>query len=155
MGEYGEKAIKVTWWTSEISLRIFLELCRDVLADRDNPKHGEQSLKSLNTQGRQIESVEMAGEDMKAFRRELRRYAVDFSVTREGGDGPYQVYFKAQDVDRVYTGLRKCLESFAGAGERKPIREVMRQAVEKAKERQAAREWAARTRVPDRERVGR
>ena len=153
MSEYGEQAIKITLRASEITLRTLLAMCQEALARKDYPTQGEQSLKSLNAQGRQIESVDMDSADMKAFRRALRRYAVDFSVTREDRGGPYQVYFKAQDVDRVYLGLQKCLESFAGSKERKPIREIIEAATREARARQETREkTTVRARVADRER---
>lgn len=58
---------------------------------------------------------------MQAFKRELNKYAVDFSIKKDTETQNYTVFFKGQDVDRVYKGLQKCVENFQ-KGSKKPIK---------------------------------
>ena len=131
-GEVGEEAVKVTWRAGEITLLVLLQLCEMIVKNRDRIQHGKQSLSKLKRQGRQLESVNLSGVDIQIFRRELRRYGVDYNIQREKETGFYHIYFKAQDVDRIHSALEKCVQSYKEGSKRQPIKEVMRAAEQKA-----------------------
>lgn len=133
-----EQAVQVEWKAAKITAAALKGLIEQILADRGKITHGEQSLKKLNLQGKKLESIELTGEDMQAFKRELNKYAVDFSIKKDTETQNYTVFFKGQDVDRVYKGLQKCVENFQ-KGSKKPIKEVMKEAEEKAAQRNAKR----------------
>ena len=135
--ELQEQALQVTWKTTEISAAALKTLIKTLLDNKGRIEHGEQSLKKLNIQNRQLESVKITGEDMKTFRRELKRYSVDFSIKHDLSAGNYTVFFKGQDVDRVYKGLQKCLNDLDIG--KKPMKEVMQEAERKSNERAAER----------------
>lgn len=139
-GELGEQAIKVEWKAVEITAEALKALIRQLIENKDKIQHGQQSLSKLNLQGKKLEQIELTGEDMKNFRRELNRYSVDFSVMQDRTSGNHTVFFKGQDIDRVYAGLQKCVQDF-NKGKR-PIKEVMRDAEEKAAQRAASRQKA-------------
>lgn len=139
-GELGEQAIKVEWKAVEITAEALKALIRQLIENKDKIQHGQQSLSKLNLQGKKLEQIELTGEDMKNFRRELNRYSVDFSVMQDRTSGNHTVFFKGQDIDRVYAGLQKCVQDF-NKGKR-PIKEVMRDAEEKAEQRAASRQKA-------------
>lgn len=139
-GELGEQAIKVEWKAVEITAEALKALVWQLIENKDKIQHGQQSLSKLNLQGKKLEQIELTGEDMKNFRRELNRYSVDFSVMQDRTSGNYTVFFKGQDIDRVYAGLQKCVQDF-NKGKR-PIKEVMRDAEEKAAQRAASRQKA-------------
>ncbi len=139
-GELGEQAIKVEWKAVEITAEALKALIRQLIENKDKIQHGQQSLSKLNLQGKKLEQIELTGEDMKNFRRELNRYSVDFSVMQDRTSGKHTVFFKGQDIDRVYAGLQKCVQDF-NKGKR-PIKEVMRDAEEKAAQREASRQKA-------------
>lgn len=101
--------------------------------------HGEQSLKDLNAQNRPLNHVEVNSQDVENIRRELNRYGVDFSVLQEK-DGTFQLYFKAQDIDRVHQGMENCVKNFDRTAGRKPMEEQLGSAVREARERNAANE---------------
>ncbi len=143
-GELGEQAIKVEWKAVEITAEALKALIRQLIENKDKIQHGQQSLSKLNLQGKKLEQIELTGEDMKNFRRELNRYSVDFSVMQDRTSGKHTVFFKGQDIDRVYAGLQKCVQDF-NKGKR-PIKEVMRDAEEKAAQRVSERQKA-----PDKE----
>lgn len=131
----GEQAVQVEWKVTRVTATAFIGLIQQLLRQRDQVGHGQQSLKKLNLQGKKLEQVEIPGEDVRALRRELNRYAVDFSITRNAANENYMVYFKSQDVDRVYTGLKKCVENLRERQGRKPVREVMKEAHQRAENR--------------------
>ena len=133
-----EQAVQVEWKAAKITAAALKGLIEQILANRKKITHGEQSLKKLNLQGKKLESIELTGEDMQAFKRELNKYAVDFSIKKDTETQNYTVFFKGQDVDRVYKGLQKCVENFQ-KGSKKPIKEVMKEAEEKAAQRNAER----------------
>ena len=120
------------------TLKMLLKLIEVALQERnrDSTKHGQQSLQALNKQGRQLESVNIPSEDIKEFRRQLNRFNVDFSIMRDRGTGENAVFFRAQDVDRVYQGLEGCLKwmFLDKVGTQKSIKDVMENAVRKAEE---------------------
>ena len=130
--------VQVEWKAAKITAAALKGLIEKILANREKITHGEQSLKKLNLQGKKLESIELTGEDMQAFKRELNKYAVDFSIKKDTETQNYTVFFKGQDVDRVYKGLQKCVENFQ-KGSKKPIKEVMKEAEEKAAQRNAER----------------
>jgi hypothetical protein len=115
-----EQAVQVEWKAAKITAAALKGLIEQILANREKITHGEQSLKKLNLQGKKLESIELTGEDMQAFKRELNKYAVDFSIKKDTETQNYTVFFKGQDVDRVYKGLQKCVENFQ-KGSKKPI----------------------------------
>jgi len=137
-GELGEQAIKVEWKAVEITAEALKALIRQLIENKDKIQHGQQNLSKLNLQGKKIEQIDLSGEDIKNFRRELNRYSVDFSVMKDRTSGNYTVFFKGQDIDRVYVGLKKCVQD-SNKGKR-PINEVMRKAKEKAAQRAADRQ---------------
>lgn len=115
-----EQAVQVEWKAAKITAAALKGLIEQILANREKITHGEQSLKKLNLQGKKLESIELTGEDMQAFKRELNKYAVDFSIKKDTETQNYTVFFKGQDVDRVYKGLQKCVENFQ-KGSKKPM----------------------------------
>lgn len=143
-GELGEQAVKVEWKTVEVTAKALKALIQQLIENKEKIQHGQQSLSKLNLQGKKLEQVELTGEDMKNFRREMNRYSVDFSIMKDRTSGNYTVFFKGQDVERVYAGLQKCVQNFDKG--KKPIKEVMRDAEERATQRAAERQKA-----PDKE----
>ncbi|MDR2043214.1 MAG: PcfB family protein [Clostridium sp.] len=153
--ELSEQAVRIAWKGGEITVKALLALIRQMTENRGRIRHGRQSLSRLNLQGKQLEQLELAGEDMKSFRRELNRYAVDFSVMQDRASGNRTVFFKGQDVDRVYAGLQKCAQWLPPAG-RRPVREALKDAAERAAQRAAERREApGREKSADRSRGAR
>ena len=138
--ELSEQAVKIEWRATEITARTLKELIQQLLNARNRIQYGEQKLTKLNRQGKQLESVDLHGQDIKAFRQQLRKYSVDFSVMRDRSTGVYSVFFKSQDIDRVYAGLTKCVEQMDS---RRSMKEVMREAEQRAAARQAERHNAS------------
>ena len=44
------------------------------------------------------------------------------------GTGTFSVFFKAQDVDRVYSGLEKCVEQFSKSEKRRSLHDRLEDA---------------------------
>ena len=124
----GEQAIEVEWSATKVTAKTIKEIIQALLAGRNELSRGSQSLKKLNLHERQLESVELSGNDIRAFRRELNKYAVDFAVMKNKGTGTFSVFFKAQDVDRVYSGLEKCVEQFSKSEKRRSLHDRLEDA---------------------------
>jgi hypothetical protein len=123
-----DQAVGVVWKTTEVTAATLKDMIQILLDNRHKIRHGEQSIKNLNLHGK-LESMELADKDIKIFRHELRRHGVDFSIVKTHSDN-LSVYFKAADVDRVYAGLRKCMQNAV-----KPsVRTVMQAAEHRANE---------------------
>lgn len=134
--DLGEQAVMIMYKTgSEITLTMLKAIIQKLLEKNNVLQHGEQSMEALNMQGKKLEHVELPGQDIKEFRKALRKYAVDFSVLRDNAAGTYSVFFKGQDTERIYAGLKGVLkEAIAETGEKKHIKEVIEQATKKAEE---------------------
>ena len=127
-----------------------LSILKDVIGKmlemhKESSQQGKQDIKSLNRQGKQLESLELSGEDVKGFQKELKRQGVDFSAMRDKESGNTIFYFKAQDVNRVYSGLEKVAKNF----DKKPIKEAMEQAQKTAQEKNAERTNDNKDKVKD------
>lgn len=140
-----EQALRVTWKTAHVTAAALLDLIRGLVDHHRQDKHGEQSLHRLNRQNMKMSSIPLPPEqhDLKAIRRELNRYSVDFSIRRGSDDKTYTVFFKAQDEDRVYKGMESCLKEFALKDQdknKRPIREVLEDAARRSAEMSANRD---------------
>ena len=135
--ENQEQAVRVSVKTAEISFRVIKNLIETLLANRERTQHGEQKLSKLNLQNRQLESVEITDSDLKALRRELNKYSVDFSIFKEKNSENHTVYFKGQDVERVYQGLSNCIKDFDKEKMRKPVKEKLKEAEQRSAKREA------------------
>lgn len=104
-------------------------------------KHGEQSMKQLNKQNTQLEPIPIANEDVKAFKRELKKQGVDFTVMKDKTTGESKIFFKGRDIEQI----KFVLENYAVTSleqDKKPnIEETFKQAKERAdKENSKAQE---------------
>ena len=96
---------------------------------------GEQSLKELSAQGKELKREQVHEKDLQTWRRELKRYEVDFHIMQVPGKDTYYLFFKAQDIDRVNLGLGKCVEEF----KRPPLSEQLEAAAKEAASHNAQR----------------
>ncbi|MGX7197724.1 PcfB family protein [Enterococcus olivae] len=76
------------------------------------PKTGKQTLKELMQQNRQLTFVPLEEQtDLRRLQKELKQYAVDFSVVKEGKT-KWQIFFKAQDAEIFNQAFKKVLSKF-------------------------------------------
>jgi len=132
-----EQAIKVTWKTTEITAIALKSMIVTLLENRGRTQQGEQKLSKLNLQNKQLESVELSKEDIKSLRRNLNKFSVDFSIMKDRNNEKFIVFFKEQDVDRIYQGLENCIKGFDRTIAKKPIKDVLKQAEKQSAEREA------------------
>lgn len=125
MYDIQEDTLRVSVKGGEITLKSLISLIKTTIDNKGRIEHGEQSLKKLNMQNRQLESVPITREDLKLLRSELKKFSVDFSIQKDGSE--HIVFFKGQDVERVYKGLEKCVKNF----EKKPMKEQFAEAEKK------------------------
>lgn len=96
--------------------------------------HGKQSLHDLSAQNRELSSIQVSDEDIKVLKKEFKSYAVDFSVFHDKADQSTHIYFKAQDVERVYAALTHVVKSMDERDHPrdKKLDEAIRQAKQRA-----------------------
>lgn len=152
--DYQEQVVQIAYRGMEFSAREMLLLMRHVLEKRNAVEnkivHGEQSLKKLNEQNRALEKIQIDRADLKAVKRELNKNSVDFAVRKDPDSGEYRLYFKAQDVDRVYDGLSACIKKFDSRPQRTPMSEQLTAAAEKAAELNASHQAESLAKQKDR-----
>lgn len=150
--EISEQAVQVELNVMKVSAQTILSAIQWLLANQRTVTHGQQSLRKLNLQGRQLESIPVAGADLNAIRRELRQYSVDYSLMRDRNTGEYSVFFKSQDVERVYSGLKEFAKDWENR--KRPMKEVMEEAQRSAEERNR-KETKTQERTQKREKAAR
>lgn len=133
--DLGEHAVQIIFKASTLSLGVIMQAAQAAVRNHNGLQYGEQKLKTLNKQGKQLENVAMTGEDVKEFRKQLNHLGVDFSVMKDRNTGEYSVFFKGQDTDRVYTALEKVLNTSLDRTQKKSAKEIMQEAIRKAAER--------------------
>lgn len=137
----GEEAVRIQTDFTRLTGTVLRQIIRSLASSHANTGRceGQMSLKALSAQGRQLESVEVPGEDVQRLRRELKKYHVDFTVMRDKETGKCEVYFKSQDVERVYKGLEHVVADWDKNADRKSAKELFAEAKKEAARRQAAR----------------
>ena len=131
--DLSEQAVQIELNVAKITAKTLIAAIQQLLQNRNTITHGAQSLHKLNLQGRQLESIPVDQAELAAIRKELHQYAVDYSLMRDKETGRYTVFFKSQDVDRVYSGLKNFALNWGNR--RRPMNEVMREAERTAEER--------------------
>ena len=141
--ELDQQTLQISVKSGEITFKAIRNIIQTMLYNRKAIEHGEQGIRKLNLQGKKLESVPITDADLKTLRRELNRYAVDFSIKKDRKTGEHSVFFKGQDVERVHMALQKCVQSAAvGRDDTKhfqSMKEIMKNATERAAQRAAER----------------
>lgn len=152
--ELNEQAIQVTTKATQITLAGLKAIIQTMLSNRHPITHGEQSIQKLSLQNKQLESVNLSGDDIKEFRKQLNKYSVDFHVQRDKSTGLHTVFFKSQDTDRIYLGLESCMKKLTlDRSIKKPIKEVMENAVQRAAEQAQQHKAPEKSRTTDKEAI--
>ena len=150
-GDLQSSAVQVLYTGTEITFKALREIIKKLLENKNKPQYGQQSLKKLNIQGRQLESINLPNEDIQLFKRELKRYNVDFSVMKDKkADKRYIIFFKGQDVDRVYKGLESCVRGLDQTQAGKPINQRIQEAIQKYKDKDISKNVKERQREKSR-----
>lgn len=140
--ELGEQTVQVEYRAARITGRMLLRIMETLLhrltAQREGIVRGEQSMKQLNHHDRALESVTITDRDMKAIRRELNRYGVDYAIMKEPGSDTHKLFFKGRDVQQIHDALQHVVADL-GRPQRKPMKEVIKAAKEKAMQHNASR----------------
>ena len=155
--EVENRTINVVIMTSRLSARVLENGLRRFLNERTQKRHarknvivqerqrqkeqrksdgprGKQTMKQLVRHSNGLKQVPVQGEHMKEFEKVLKKYGVDFAVTREAKEDPsrFLVFFKARDEAVLTNVLAECTNRQLGEGLEK--RPSVLAALKKAKE---------------------
>lgn len=111
--DLSEQAIQVQIKGMEITAQLVWNIIKSLVENQSKLAQGKQSLSKLNLQGKELQSVNIASEDLKNLQQHLKQYAVDFSIKKDPQSNQYAVFFKSQDIERVYLGLKKCVKQYS------------------------------------------
>ena len=100
-------------------------------------KSNEMTMEQLRAQGKDLEQVKIAREDLKVFRNFLKKENVDFSVFKDKNSDKFHVFFKGKDKNSIMNALEKSINSELIKG-KVPMKEQLEKAQNTAKERNAA-----------------
>ena len=107
---------------------------------------GKQSVKSLIGQGDSVKNIEVNDPKFKEFERILKKYGIDYAVTKK--EGKYLVFFKAKDDDVLKQVLAECTKSQVNgrkASIHRQLQKIMQRLASMTKRRKV------REKIPDRE----
>ena len=131
--ELDQQAVSVSIEGGQITAKLLYQVMKQLIKRRETAadRNGQMDIKKLDRQGKQLECVELPCGELRDIKKQLNQYGVDFAVLRDGKE-KVSLYFKAQDVDRVYKGMQKCLNQ-RQQPKKKPIRMLLAKAIEKSK----------------------
>lgn len=131
-----EQAIRIEIDAAKFALKGILGAARAALHTLTHPgiKYGRQTIKELNRQGRELNSVETDSQKMREVKKELKAYGVDFAVEKDRTNDKMYIWFKGQDVERIQKALENLI---AGEGKEKPGRNFIRDICDRARQQAA------------------
>ena len=131
--ELDQQAVSVSIEGGQITAKLLYQVMKQLIKRHETAadRNGQIDIKKLDRQGKQLECVELPAGELRDIKKQLNQYGVDFAVLRDG-KVKMSLYFKAQDVDRVYKGMQKCLNQ-RQQPKKKPIRMLLAKAIEKSK----------------------
>lgn len=127
-------------------------------ADKDTTKSGKQSLKSLSKQNVALDSIPVSNVDVKAMTAQLKRYGIDFSVTKNNHSKDFNLFFKGTDTSVISAALEQVVNNSEKSQEetKKPLKEQKESAQQKAENQNKAKaEEKAKSQEQQKNRSGR
>lgn len=128
------------------------------LTDKDTTKSGKQSLKSLSKQNVALDSIPVSNIDIKALTAQLKRYGIDFSVTKNRQSQDFNLFFKGTDTAAISAALEQIVKGSEQSQEetKKPLKEQKESAQQKAETQNKAKaEEKAKSQEQQKNRSGR
>lgn len=107
-------ALRIVTGLTEASIRSALMAGRSIMQMQKTHKQpqlksGKQSLRDLNRYKKDLESVEIPDEQVKAFQKELKRQGVDFAFYRDITTGTYSAWYRSGDMMQIDAALKRCI----------------------------------------------
>jgi cystathionine beta-lyase/cystathionine gamma-synthase len=112
-------------------------MCMWLKEKANQPKRGEQSLKSLLQYGETLSNIPLNSENIKTFTSIARKHGVDFALAADETKTPphHTVYFKAKDTETMSAAFNEYLASeiHKGKSEKQGFKERLNDAKSKVK----------------------
>jgi hypothetical protein len=101
--------IQVTVKGTEITAKLVEKVMKALVEkpkDKNPPlKHGQQSLKQLNRHGAKLDPMDINQVDLKGLVKDLKKYGIDFSVTKGNAPDTSTMFFKTKDAKQFHTAF--------------------------------------------------
>lgn len=133
----GKRAMAITYKGTTITAEVLTTIIAALIRMKNMPVHGKQSLRRLNMQERQIDSIPVTKADLRGFQRELKGFGIDFAIRKSILESDtFKVYFKAMDVSQLQNALENyTAKSFKKDNKQKTsIKQRMEEAKKKSRE---------------------
>ncbi len=101
--------VSVSFKTFEASIDFIdnaLQLIVKLMKDKDNLKHGKQSISKLNKHNATLDNIDVEKTQLKSFKKELKKFGVDFAVMKDKNTKDYKVFFKGKDIEQIQFALK-------------------------------------------------
>ncbi|MDR1736988.1 MAG: PcfB family protein, partial [Oscillospiraceae bacterium] len=111
------KSLKLTKAIFMKMLEKYIQRVRNVKANGIAEPGGIQSVKSLMSDGKEVNTIDIADEGIKRFNRTARKYGVTYAVECNKAEDPptWSVFFRAKDVDVLTAAFKDYLAAEAKA----------------------------------------
>lgn len=136
------QAIRVSFRATSLTARPIRNIIRGLTRNVSSivADHAPGRNVTMRQLGGNVENIEIdKQEDLKALKRELRRYQVDYHITHDRDTDKYTVYFAGRDINAVKQSLEKIVADWDKNSDRKPMQERFSSAKEAAAQLNAAR----------------
>lgn len=103
-------AVSVTTKATDLTMELILKIFNFMMTNRaegEKLKTGQQSLKELNKHGTELGTETYSNADTKFIKRELKKYGIDFSVTKNKEEETCTLFFKGKDVSQILAATDK------------------------------------------------
>lgn len=109
--EIENRSVNLAVTTTRLSVHAILSGIRAYLRHREKVKnlaeeevtHGKMTVKELIGKDEGVKAIPLGDDRIKDFERFVRKYGVDFAVTKDKSQTParYTIFFKAKDADAL------------------------------------------------------
>lgn len=142
--EVNQKAVNLEIRVATLSAKAIIKAMRAVIKEasnkgmslgaymHDKTKLNSTKLKDMVQKGQLENLSDLHDEEMKALKKQLNKYGVNFSVMRDKKTGLYSVFFQAKDTKILDLAFKKAVEK---SEQREERRESTRKKLDNFKEK--------------------
>ncbi len=149
-----EKVVSLSVRATKVTANVLKSAVRAYLSAQKNksPKvyKGKQSVKHLIQKGEKLTNIEVTDQNIKSFNKTARKYAIDYSLKKDGSEKPprYFIFFKAKDAEVMNAAFKDFLGKELKKKEKPSIKaklktlgeQVKQKAQERTREKNKTRE---------------
>ncbi len=128
------RAAKLTGHTLWKIIRAFMRHIRNKQRYPNIPR-GKQTVKQLAKQGQGVSTLDMGDDGIKHFDRVMRKFGVDYAVTKDKSTVPptHTIFFKGRDGDAIMNAFKAYTAKITRANEKPSVLAQLQRMVERVR----------------------